>query len=152
MRSIRVSPCATRPAMTRLAEARKSVAITVAPSSFGLPYEGRVAVDLDVGAEPDQLHRMHEAVLENGFAHHGRALGHRIDGHELGLHVGRESRIGRGADADRGEAPRCLERIASRSANDVATGIHQLVDHGVEDWPRTPVRRISPPVAAAAQR
>jgi hypothetical protein len=92
--------------MTRLAEARKSVAITVAPSSFGdAGDEGRVAVDLDVGTEADQFHGVHEAVFENRFAHHGGALGDRVDGHELGLHVGGKGRVGRGADAD-GSQPR----------------------------------------------
>ena len=37
MRSTMVSPSATRPAMTRLAEARRSVAITVAPDRRGTP-------------------------------------------------------------------------------------------------------------------
>ena len=37
MRSISVSPSATKPAITRLAEARKSVAMTVAPDSFSTP-------------------------------------------------------------------------------------------------------------------
>ena len=38
MRSITVSPCATKPAKTRPAEARKSVAITFAPSSTATPF------------------------------------------------------------------------------------------------------------------
>ena len=37
MRSTVVSPRAARPAITRLAEARRSVAITVAPDSAGTP-------------------------------------------------------------------------------------------------------------------
>jgi hypothetical protein len=38
MRSITVSPSATSPAITRLAEARRSVAITVAPVSSSTPW------------------------------------------------------------------------------------------------------------------
>ena len=37
---------------------------------------------------------MHEAVLEDRLGHHRGALGHRHHGHELGLHVGGEARIG----------------------------------------------------------
>jgi hypothetical protein len=107
---------ATSPAITRLAEARRSVAITVAPSSLATPcHEGRIAVDLDVGAQTLQLHSMHEAVLENGFANDRCALGHRIDRHELCLHVGRKCRIRRVRRLT--EVNRCgaLIRIALRS-------------------------------------
>jgi len=51
MRSMIVSPSATRPAITRLAEARRSVAITVAPFSVSDAVDHRgVALDLDMGA------------------------------------------------------------------------------------------------------
>jgi hypothetical protein len=61
-----------------------------------------VAVDADVGAEALQLDRVHEAVLEDGLADHRHALGDRVERHELRLHVGREGRIGRGAQAHGG--------------------------------------------------
>ena len=43
MRSMWVSPSATRPAMTRLAEARRSVAMTVAPCNLSTPFITAVA-------------------------------------------------------------------------------------------------------------
>ena len=68
-----VSPSATRPAITRLAEARRSVAITVAPDSCvdALHHRG-VAVDLDLRAQAHQLVDVHEAVLEDRLGDRAR--------------------------------------------------------------------------------
>ena len=49
MRSTTVSPSATSPAMTRLADARRSVAMTVAPvKSVDAAHDRGVALDFDV--------------------------------------------------------------------------------------------------------
>ncbi len=79
-------------------------------------HEGGVAVDLDVGAQALQLDRVHEAVLEDRLADHRGAVGDRVDGHELGLHVGREAPDRRGAQAHRVETGRRLEadRVGAR--------------------------------------
>jgi hypothetical protein len=42
-------------------------------------------------------------------------FGDRVERHELRLHVGREGRVGRGAQADGIEPAGALRRIASRS-------------------------------------
>jgi hypothetical protein len=74
------------------------------------PGDHRVTgVDADVGAEADQFDGVHEAVFENRFANHRRSLGDAVDGHELRLHVGRECRIGRRAQAHRLQPRRRLE-------------------------------------------
>ena len=66
MRSIDGLAAATSPAITRLAEARRSVAITVAPCEMlHAAHHRGVAFDLDVRAEALQLLHVHEAVLED---------------------------------------------------------------------------------------
>ena len=73
MRSTTVSPSATRPAITRLAEARRSVAITVgALQALDAAHHRGVALDRDVGAQALQLERVHEAVLEDGLGDDAR--------------------------------------------------------------------------------
>jgi len=58
--------------MTRLADARRSVAMTVAPCSFPTPRTIAVFPEIfDVGAEALQFQGMHEPVLENGLGNHG---------------------------------------------------------------------------------
>src|SRR5258706_15401376 len=54
----------------------------------------RIALDLDLSPEAAKLLNVHEAVLENGLGHAGRALGDGVERDELRLHVRRESRIG----------------------------------------------------------
>ena len=93
---------------------------------------GGVAVDPDVGAEADQFDGMHETVLEDGLADHGGAFGDGVDGHELRLHVGREGRIGRGADRDRAQAARRLEADGVAGEFDLAARVHEFVDDGVK--------------------
>jgi hypothetical protein len=66
MRSIVVSPSATRPAMTRLADAPQVGRHHGRAGQAGDAVDDRgVAVDLDAGAEPHQLVDVHEAVLED---------------------------------------------------------------------------------------
>ena len=56
MRRTRVSPFATRPPRTSAAEARRSDAVTGAPSRrVGPRDDGRVPVERHVGAEADEL-------------------------------------------------------------------------------------------------
>ncbi len=50
MRSITVSPSATSPAMTRLAEARRSVAITMAPVRRSTPCTSAVLPSISIFA------------------------------------------------------------------------------------------------------
>ena len=75
---------------------------------------------------------MHEAVFENRFAHYGGAFGHGVDRHELGLHVGGEGRVRRGADAYGSQPRRRLEANRIALGDNVAAAVHQLVDHGIE--------------------
>ena len=63
---------------------------------------------------------MHEAVLEDGLGDHAGTLGHRVQYGELGLHVGREGRVGGSLDGDR------LEGAASHvEGNPVFTLLNQ---------------------------
>src|SRR5688572_28039568 len=61
---------------------------------------GRIAVEMDVGAEACKLLHMHEAVLEDRLADDGGALGLGGQRHELGLEIGGEARIRLGLDLD----------------------------------------------------
>ncbi len=63
------------------------------PGELSDPLDGgAVPLDDDVGAEAQQFGDVHEAVLEDILADHAGAVGQTHQGHELGLHVGRESR------------------------------------------------------------
>ncbi len=73
----------------------------------GVAADGHVALKLDVGAHPHQLGYVHEAVLEDGLGDHAGTLGHRVQDGELGLHVGRERRVGGGLDGDRLQGATC---------------------------------------------
>src|SRR5574343_58493 len=94
--------------------------------------DGVVALDLDVGPEAHQFVDVHEAVFENRFADGRHAIGNAVDGHELRLHVGRESRIGRRAQADRLQALGSDEADRIALDGNLAAGVHQLVDDGIE--------------------
>ena len=128
MRSTSVSPSATRPAITSDAEARRSVAITVAPDSCGTPCDDRrAAVDLDLRAQAHQLVDVHEAVLEDGLDDLRGAVGDAVHRHELRLHVGRETPGTRWC----GCSPRCgrpsaLHAHASRRPLDRAPASRSL--------------------------
>ncbi len=133
MRSIVVAPSATSPAITRQADARRSVAITLAPVSCADAFDDRgAALDLDVGAEALQLLHVHHPVLEDRLGDHGRAVGDRHQRHELRLHVGRERRIRRGAQIDRLQCP--VPRYADRVAvgGDLRAGLRKLLEHRLE--------------------
>src|SRR5882762_10442535 len=66
------------------------------PDAF---HHRRVALDRDLGAEPLQLQGVHEAVLEDSLGDSRGAAGDGGERHELGLHVGGETGVGRGAQA-----------------------------------------------------
>ena len=75
MRSTIVSPSATRPARTRQAEARRSVAMTVGAGERGPAVDAGVApVEADVGAHARQLGGVLEAVLEDRLADRRQTL------------------------------------------------------------------------------
>jgi len=65
MRSISVRPSATKPASTRLAEARKSVAITGAAVSLPRPCDGRIAFRVDLRTHAAHFEHVHEAIFKN---------------------------------------------------------------------------------------
>src|SRR5574343_1401483 len=91
-----------------------------------------VALDLDVGPEAHQFVDVHEAVFENRLADGRHAIGNAVEGHELRLHVGREGRVRRRAQADRLQALGSDEADRIALDGDLAAGVHQLVDDGVE--------------------
>ncbi len=62
--------------------------------------DGRAAIDADVRAHALELVHMHEAVLKDRLRHAARAFGNRQHGHELRLHVRRETRIWHRLDVD----------------------------------------------------
>ena len=95
-------------------------------------HDGIAAFDLDIGTQALQFVGVHEAVFEDGFADRRNTVGDGIDGHELGLHVSRESRVRCRAQADSLQAPRCFQADGIALGGDVAAGIHQLVDDGIE--------------------
>jgi hypothetical protein len=64
--------------MTRPAEARRSVAITVAPCRRGTPLTTALLPWIAISApRPLQLERVHEAVLEDGLGDHRGAVADR---------------------------------------------------------------------------
>ena len=63
-----LSPLATKPANTKLAEARKSVAITGAPVISGTPFNSRdITIELNIRAHASQFMRMHKTIFKNSF-------------------------------------------------------------------------------------
>ncbi len=134
MRSIVVSPSATSAAITRPADARRSVAITVAPDSRGTPLTIAVlpSISIDAPRRLELLH-VHEAVLEDRLGDAVGAVRDAVERHELRLHVGRERRVLRRADvrADQRVAVRAhADRVVVAVERDA--GLAQLVEHRVE--------------------
>eukprot|EP01137_Pigoraptor_chileana_P029746 Opistho-2@15329 len=91
---------------------------------------------MDARAQAHHLVHVHEAVLEDGLGDHRGAARDHVQGHELGLHVGREAGVFGGAEALRLQV---VVRGALRAdadavglGHDGAAGVAQLVDHGVE--------------------
>jgi hypothetical protein len=136
MRSTIVSPSATRPAMTRLADARRSVAITVAPDSCGTPSTTATLPSTWMVAPSrtssftcmKRFSKMVSVTAAVPCATH-------VQRHELRLHVGREAGVFGGAEAlrlQRGTAALEAMRTPPSTGRDVAAGVAQLVDHGVE--------------------
>ena len=68
---------------------------------LGVTADGYVALQFDVCTHPYQFGNVHEAVLEDGLGDHAGAFGDGVQHGELGLHVGREGRVGGGLDGDR---------------------------------------------------
>ncbi len=68
---------------------------------FDPPHPGFAALDGDVRAQPRQFRHVHEAVFKDGLADDAFALGRCHQGHELGLQVGGEARIGVGLEVHR---------------------------------------------------
>ena len=115
------------------AEARRSVAITVAPVSLRRPAHDRGApLDDDVGAHALQLGHVHVAVLEDGLGQHRLPARARHQHHELRLHVGRETREGLGRDVDRLELALAAHADAVPLGGHLGAGGAQLGDDGVE--------------------
>ena len=72
---------------------------------------------------------MHEAVFKNSFRDLGGALRHRVEGHELGLHVGRETRVFGGAKTLRAQPAVGLHPDAVSQWGDGNAGVAQLLNH-----------------------
>ncbi len=123
-----VSPSATRPAMTSPAEARRSVAITVAPDSRSTPWTTATRPSTSIlRAQAQQLVDVHEAVLEDRLGDRRRAVGDAVERHQLRLHVGRERRVLAGANArPRAAAPSARTRIQPSPASIVAPASRSL--------------------------
>ena len=98
-------------------EARKSVAMTCAPSKPLTPVIRAVSpLSSMSGAKPSQFLHMHEAVLEDRLAHLRGAVRHAHQRDELRLQIRGEAREGLGLDRHRFEAPRRSARHGCRSA------------------------------------
>ena len=95
-------------------------------------HQRDVAVEPDVRSQPRQFLHMHEAVLEDGLADPGAALGDAVDGHELRLHVGREGGVLAGAEAHGARAALGLHADPVVAAAQRGAGLAQLVEHRVE--------------------
>ena len=133
MRSIVVSPSAIRPAMTRQADARRSVAITLAPVSFGTPRTIAVLPSTSMSAP----RRTSSCTCIIRFSKivsvmTRRAVGARGERHHLRLHVGGKPGVRRGAELERRERSAPRTRIASPRTVIVGAGLAQLVEHRVE--------------------
>ena len=118
--------------MTKLAEARRSVAITVAPCSrFDAAHDCGISRGLDVRPETHELERVHETILEDRLGDYRRAIGNGVERHELRLHVGREARVRGRAHIDalwraaHFDSDRAFVRGNARSR------LAQLFDYGV---------------------
>ena len=135
MRSTMVWPSATRPAITRLAEARRSVAITVAPDSCSTPLTTASLPSTSIFAP----RRTSSLTCMKRFSKIVSVIvdvpsAMQSSGHELGLHVGRERRVLAGAEAHR------LQRAGARRLHadeavaglDRRAGLAQLLDHRLE--------------------
>src|SRR5690606_30162284 len=95
--------------------------------------DGGVALDLDLGTHAAHFLHVHEAVLEHRLDHGAGALGQRIHGHELGLHVGGECRIGRGTQVDRLRAIALhVQTDPVLAGVDVGAGFFQLEQYRFE--------------------
>jgi hypothetical protein len=147
-----VSPRAARPAITSEAEARRSVAITGAPTRRSTPLMKAVLPSVrDARAEAVHLLHVHEAVFEDGLGHAAGPSamqftamnwacmsvgkpGYSVVRKVTGLD-GRPS--ARGSSRDRWSAPRRFAQLVERDVEDVGAGVGQ---------------RMSPPVAATAHR
>jgi hypothetical protein len=95
-------------------------------------HDRRRALDLDVGAEALQLLHVHHAVLEDRLGDHRGAAGARRERHELRLHVGRERRVRRGAQARRRELALARDPDRVRGRRDRRAGLGKLVDDRLE--------------------
>ncbi len=75
MRSTMVSPSATRPAITRLAEARKIGRHDGGTGQLGHTFDhGHLAFGLDVCTQAHHLVDVHETVFKDGLGDLGRAF------------------------------------------------------------------------------
>ncbi len=114
--------------MTRHADARRSVAITSAPVSFGTPLTiAVVAFDFDVGAEAHELLHVHHAILEDRLGDDRRAFRPSRQRHELRLHVGGEAGVWSGAQTDAAALPVRVTRMTSPSTATSAPASRSLV-------------------------
>ncbi len=144
---------ATSPASTRLAEARRSVAITGARGEFGNAVDDRgVAFQLDFRAHAAHFQHVHEAILEDSLDH------------RAGLRP--RCRGPRTAPACRSGTPgtaRCARRpnagVArpcpfppNRRRYQRGARLAELGQHRIQMSGRVFLRRIRPPVIAAATR
>ena len=101
--------------MTRQAEARRSVAMTLAPVSLATPLTIAVLPSTSISA-PRRLQflHVHHAIFEDRLGDHRRAVGDGHQRHQLRLHVGGKGGIRRRAQRHGGEL------AAARNADHVA--------------------------------
>ncbi len=133
MRSTSVSPSATRPAITRLAEARRSVAITVAPESFSTP-------SMTANFPSTWILAPRRTSSFTCMKRFSKMVSVTLDGpspialsdHELGLHVGRKARVFGGAEALRRQAALRTHVDAILDRGHRGAGRAQLFDHRIQ--------------------
>ena len=99
---------------------------------FNALHDGDLALDLDFGAQAHHLVDVHETVFKNRLGHHASAVRHRIERHELRLHVGRETRIFGGAKRLRLHAAAGLNADEALARRDDGAGLAQLFNHRIQ--------------------
>src|SRR5436190_22379332 len=110
-----------------------------------------IAIKMDIGAQPRKLLNMHEAVFEDRLADECRALSLGHERHELGLEIGRKSRIGLGRNLNRSKARSVAtdaDALIGRREFDAGGAITSKTVPSVSG--RLPDRMTSPPVIATA--
>ena len=92
-----------------------------------------IAIHFDIRAKAAQLLHMHETIFKYRFCHPRRAIGNRVQHHELCLHVGGESRIGRSAYVHRFDRRVHLQIDPVWPALDYSASLTQFIQYTIKN-------------------